>query len=156
MAGKRAVLASRILSELADLEGVVERVEQAWGQGTATADNLYFDSAALNMHSFYSGLEKLFEKIAISIDCSLPEGANWHQELLNQMSLQIKNVRPAVISDKLKDNLESYRGFRHVVRNVYSYRISADKMRPLAKKIRTVYSQVDRELSTFADFLQSH
>jgi hypothetical protein len=155
MAGKGAVLASRILNEVSSLGLVVARVENAWKKAAANNDEFYFDSVALNIHSFYSGLERVFEKIASAVDSSQPQGINWHKELLNQMAMEIPNVRPAVISEKSRELLEPYRGFRHVVRNVYTYHIMPDKMKPLAKSIRPVFKQVEKELSAFSRFIQS-
>jgi len=88
---------------------------------------------ALNLHGFYSGLEGIFERVASSIDGNVPAGANWHQELLDQMSREIQGVRPAVISPELKDKLEGYRGFRHVVRHVYSYHLNPAKIKSLVE-----------------------
>ena len=156
MAGKGAVLASRILNEVSSLGLVVARVENAWKKTAANNDEFYFDSVALNMHSFYSGLERVFEKIASAVDSSQPQGINWHKELLNQMALEIPNVRPAVISEKTRNQLDRYRGFRHVVRNVYTYHISADKMKPLAKGIRPLFKQIEKELTAFSRFIQSN
>ncbi len=59
MAGKGAVLASRILNEVSSLGLVVARVENAWKKAAANNDEFYFDSVALNIHSFYSGLERV-------------------------------------------------------------------------------------------------
>jgi hypothetical protein len=103
MAAKGAVLASRILNEVAALGLVVGRVERAWKAAAANNDEFYYDSVALNIHSFYSGLERVLEKIASAVEGSLPQGVNWHQELLDQMALEIPNVRPAVISEKTRE-----------------------------------------------------
>ena len=109
----------------------------------------------MNLHGFYSGLERIFDKIAASVDGSVPEGANWHRELLNQMSMEITGIRPAVISLDLKEKLEEYRGFRHVVRNVYTYHLSPQKIKPLVDKVQEVFNKSEKELSAFANFLQS-
>ena len=154
MDAKGAVLASRILNELAALGPIVGRVERAWKAAAANNDEFYYDSVALNIHSFYSGLERVLEKIASAVEGSLPQGVNWHQELLDQMALEIPNVRPAVISEKTREQLDPYRGFRHVVRNVYTYHISPDKMKPLANGIRPVFKQVEKELAAFSRFIQ--
>jgi hypothetical protein len=154
MAGKGAVLASRILGELSALGLVVGRVESGWKAAVRNDDELYYDSVALNIHSFYSGLERVFEKISSVVDDALPQGINWHQELLSQMALEIPNIRPAVISDKTRALLEPYRGFRHVVRNVYTYKIMPEKMKPLAKGIRPLFKQVEKELTGFSRFIQ--
>ena len=57
-------LAERIRSELADLDRLVARLQQAWAQRQRTHDDLYLDSIALNLHGFYAGLERLFELVA--------------------------------------------------------------------------------------------
>jgi hypothetical protein len=108
-----------------------------------------------NIHSFYSGLERVFEKISSSVDGARPQGINWHQELLSQMAIELPNVRPAVISEKTRELLEPYRGFRHVVRNVYTYHIVPEKMKPLARGIRPVFKQVEKEFTAFSRFIQS-
>jgi len=149
------VLASRILHETTELAVLVERTEKAWKQASEKSDQLYLDSVALNLHGFYTGLEKVFEKIAGSIDRSIPEGANWHSELLNQMSLDIPGVRPPVISEGVRQQLDEYRGFRHVVRNVYTYQMNPEKIKPLVKKLRKTMKSVTIELTAFADFLRS-
>ena len=150
-----AVLAARILTELKEISKLVFRIEQAWEKAKKREDDFYLDSVALNLHGFYSGLERIFEKIAASVDGSVPAGANWHKELLNQMSMEIAGIRPAVISSDLKHKLEEYRGFRHVVRNVYTYHLNPEKVEPLVDHVQEVFSNSEKELSAFAEFLQS-
>ena len=150
-----ALLAARILTELKEISTLVYRIEQGWIKAKKREDDFYLDSVALNLHGFYSGLERIFEKIAVSVDGSVPEGANWHQELLNQMSMEITGIRPAVISLDLKEKLEEYCGFRHVVRNVYTYHLSPQKIKPLVDKVQDVFNKSEKELSAFAKFLQS-
>jgi hypothetical protein len=150
-----AVLAARILTELKEISKLVYRIEQAWKKAKKREDDFYLDSVALNLHGFYSGLERIFEKIAASVDGSVPEGANWHKELLNQMSMEITGIRPAVISSDLKQKLEEYRGFRHVVRNVYTYHLSPEKIEPLVDTVQEVIANSEKELSAFSKFLQS-
>lgn len=150
-----AMLSARILAELKELSALVERIEQGWERSKLKNDDYYLDGVALNLHGFYSGLERIFEKIASTIDGTVPSAANWHQELLNQISIEIPGVRPVVISSELKDLLEDYRGFRHVVRNVYTYQLNPEKMEHLVIKIRQVFEKSNAELSGFARFLQS-
>ena len=150
-----AVLAARILTELKEISKLVSRIEEGWKKAKKREADFYLDSVALNLHGFYSGLERIFEKIAVSVDGSIPEGANWHQELLHQMSMEIKGIRPAVIPSDLKEKLEEYRGFRHVVRNVYTYHLSPEKIKPLVDKIQDIFGRSEKELSAFAKFLQS-
>lgn len=80
-AGK--ILAARILGELKDLSTLVERAKQGWERAKSRNDDFYLDGVALNLHSYYSSLERIFVKIASIVDGTVPTGANWHQELLN-------------------------------------------------------------------------
>ena len=91
---KGAVLAGRILAELDELKFLDERIRLGMEKAKTQNDDFYIDSVALNLHGFYSGIERLFEKIAGTIDGSVPGGANWHQELLNQMFIEVPGVRP--------------------------------------------------------------
>lgn len=67
-------LAQRIPNELSELERLVKRAQEGWRRIQQFSDDLYLDGVALNLHSFYSGLERLFELIAIVIDHKLPQG----------------------------------------------------------------------------------
>lgn len=150
-----AVLSGRIRDELSELARVVDRAEQGWERAKSQHDDYYLDGVALNLHSFYSGLEHIFEKIASLVDESVPAGSNWHQELIRQMSIEVSGVRPAVISAELRIALEEYRGFRHIVRNVYTYQLNPEKLKRLISMLRETLLRTERELLAFAKFLES-
>jgi hypothetical protein len=120
-------VAGRIRYELQELAGVVERTSRIWQKTTEADDDYYVDATALNLHSFYAGLERVFEVIADGVDRVKPVGPNWHQELLHQMASEIPGVRPSVLSSEVRDGLDRYRGFRHVVRNVYTFNLDRNK-----------------------------
>jgi len=65
-------LSNRIQSEVVDLESVIDRIKEAWRRSKDSGDDYYLDSVALNLHGFYSGLERIFELIATSVDISKP------------------------------------------------------------------------------------
>jgi hypothetical protein len=117
-------------------------------------DDYYLDGVALNLHGFYSGLERIFELIAVVLDGSKPRGENWHQVLLQQMATEHPGERPAVISQGTLGQLDEYRGFRHIVRNVYTFRFDPVKIESLVKKAPALFSQVQAELLAFAQFLE--
>lgn len=148
------VLASRIREELSEIEKAVDRALRAWDAAKLKGDDAYLDSVALNLHGFYTGLERIFELIATEVDQSKPQGENWHQELLRQMATDVALVRPPVISRDLRDTLDVYRGFRHVVRNVYTFRLSPVRMAPLIEALRQVFGNVRMEMDEFLSFLE--
>ncbi len=146
----------RIQREAEDLERVARRALRGWQAAKTSADNqdLYLDSVALNLQGFYSGLERIFEQIARRIDQSLPTGEAWHLELLQQMSQEWKKVRPAVISSASARELDEFRRFRHVVRNVYAENLISEKMEKLLTLLPRLGQQLRIELLAFADFLK--
>jgi hypothetical protein len=135
--------------ELNDLVARAHHIRHAEHHG----DDWYVDALALNLHGFYSGVERLFEVVAEAIDQAKPAGPDWHQSLLAQMVSEIAGVRPAVVTAALRAKLDPYRGFRHVVRNVYTFNLDADQVIRLADGLAEVAEATSSELLTFADVL---
>jgi len=148
-------LVERIHDETVDLDRAAQRAQTSWGKAKLfSGEDAFIDSAALNLQSFYTGLERIFEQIARGLDQSLPTGENWHQKLLTQISEDVPGLRPAVIDRELVTGLDEFRKFRHVIRNIYTTNIDPRRMQVLFDLLPTVWPQVKQELLTFADFLQ--
>jgi hypothetical protein len=147
-------LAHRIRANLDDLEQILDRITVGWQRATQTNDDYYLDSVALNLHGFYSGVERIFELVAENVEGKLPQGENWHQLLLQQMAQEVPGTRPALISDKIHQQLSEYRGFRHIVRNVYTYNFDPAKMEKLVNSAPVVFAALKAELYAFASFLE--
>ncbi|MCS3861673.1 hypothetical protein GGP86_001451 [Salinibacter ruber] len=111
------------------------------------------DAVALNLHGFYAGLERVFKIVAERVDQTVPEGGSWHQELLEQMNTELNGVRPPVLSDNARKELDRYRGFRHVVRNVYAFEFDPEQLDLLMRKLPETAERVFADLRTFADTL---
>jgi len=154
MTSRLTQIAIRIRSELHELEDVLIRIKEGWDRAQRSGDSYYLDGVALNLHSLYSGIERLFELIAVNVDGNKPDKENWHRELLKQMAREVQQLRPAVISEESYLKLDIYRGFRHVVRNVYTINFDPLKVGKLVVEAPEVFNVVRKELSAFADFLE--
>ena len=148
-------VAARIRQELPELDGVARRACRAWASASRDPEDLYVDAAALNVHGFYAGLEHIFTLIAERIDGSLPIGPNWHQDLLRQMTAEMPGVRAAVLSPDLFPLLDRYRGFRHVVRNVYAYVLDPRLVAVLVEDLPQASERLRAQLAAFADVLEA-
>ena len=155
MISRHIVSAERIRSELENIEEVVTRVRRAVeaSEGDSINSDLYWDAIALNLHDFYTGLERLLRHIAAEIDGHVPAGTEWHQELLRQMATQLPRIRPAVFSKETIKRLDEYLRFRHVVRHVYAFEFDPQRIRPLAEALAGDFARVKGELAVFIDFL---
>jgi hypothetical protein len=154
MTDRNAAIAARLQAELADLKRVVDRTVYLLDKAQDQNDDDYLDGVALNLHAFYAGVERIFEEIASEIDRSLPTGAEWHRNLLLQMSAEISNARPAVIQQATRDCLDEYRGFRHVVRNVYTFNLRPSRLRELVTDLRACSEKFRRDVTAFCAFLE--
>ncbi|MDQ3005555.1 MAG: hypothetical protein M3R47_09260 [Chloroflexota bacterium] len=150
------VLAGRIRKELDDIERLVARAKRAMdtAQRNPPDTDLYIDSASLNLHDVYSGLERVFKQIAATVDGNVPSNPDWHRELLEQMGLDLPQVRPPVLTFQLIQLLDEYLRFRHVVRNVYTFSFDAERVGRLVKDLKLVFAQTQQELLAFVNFME--
>ncbi len=148
-------VAARIRQELPELDRVAQRASRAWASASRDSEDLYVDAAALNIHGFYAGLERIFALIADRVDGSLPSGPNWHQDLLRQIAAEMPGIRPAAILPDLVPTLDRYRGFRHVVRNVYAYVLDPRLVAVLIEDLPETNQRLRTELAVFADALET-
>lgn len=157
MSRSYAVLSARIRSELDDLDRVRHRVEKAVAIARRAGDeqDVSLDSVALNLHDVYSGYERVFKLVAEAVDAEVPDGSGWHRSLLDQVATDVPEVRPPVISRATADALAEYLGFRHVVRNVYSFRFDPLRLDLLATRLPDVMAACRADLERFIAFLDA-
>jgi hypothetical protein len=150
------VLSSRIRQEVAELSRAMKRAERAGrvARGGGEDTDLYIDAAALNLHDFYTGLERIFRQIAHTVDHSIPAGQEWHRDLLNQMCIDIPGVRSAVLSPETCAALGEFMRFRHVVRNVYAFQLDGGRVAQLVREGQSLMELVSAELQKFAAHLE--
>ncbi|MEM8505939.1 MAG: nucleotidyltransferase domain-containing protein [Cyanobacteria bacterium P01_D01_bin.1] len=116
------------LDEFAQL---TEHTQQLLIKYQQTQDEDYLGTLALNLHSFYSGAERIFREIARDIDGSLP-------------------ITPAT-----RILLEDYCAFRHVVRNIYTMQLKGERIQPLVVALPTAFAALKQDCEAFSDSLSA-
>jgi hypothetical protein len=112
---------------MAQLDQLLEAYQALVTKSVTTPPNFIELSALATMlHSFYTGIENIFKRIAIEIDGNMPSGAFWHSELLDAM-MRSTPARAAVVSSELRITLKEYLNFRHVFRQSYSFSLHWEK-----------------------------
>lgn len=132
-------------------ETVNEFKEKVNEKNSGKDANIY--AVALSLQHYYTSLETSFKRIAKELDGDLPTGEKWHLDLLEQMSLNIKDVRPAFLTDQERKRLDKLRRFRHVVRHGYEYELDWDQIKPLVKEMNSVNSSLKNSFNDFEEFL---
>ncbi len=148
-----AVLVAKLRNELAKLDLAVSAAMSQADKAIATGDDDFWFAAAFSLQNFYMGAERIFEEVAKQVDRSLPSGGSSHRELLEQMSLEIVNIRPAVILADTLDRLQEYRGFRHVAVHLYAFELRADRISELVDMLSDCRDMLSRDVAIFCEFL---
>lgn len=107
---------------------------------------------AKKLAEVYSGIERIFERIANEINKHLPKGERWHTDLLTQMA-ERRPERPPVISEGTRRKLRQLLRFRHKVNNIYGDELIYEKAEEHAKPIGDLFTTVSKELDTLIAFL---
>lgn len=152
------VFLSETEKELSLLDKTVEVIEKrlvALKTKTDAEDfSAYVESLAINLHSFYEGIETVFEKVIDLTGEEKPSGHEWHMELLERMTIPIKRLRPEVISDETAKKLDTYRAFRHKVRHIYGFMIIPENIIAIAGKTKDVYEAFKSDFEKFIAFAE--
>lgn len=144
--------------ELQDLGQLVAEMQALLGQIGARAGSpasTELRAAAAIVHDFYTGIERMLQRIAVAVDGGLPSGPDWHVQLLRRMAADLTGIRPAVLDEGLASTLAEYLGFRHIVRNLYGFRLDWVRVRPLAEGLTILLAKLESRLQTFWPHLNS-
>jgi hypothetical protein len=85
---------------LAQLAAEVEDVRQRY---TGIIPREALALIAIDLHSYYTKLESLLERILVSFEGQTPRGESGHAGLLRVAALTIPGVRPSIFSDKVRE-----------------------------------------------------
>lgn len=140
--------------EIRQLAALVEVCRRQVERTTShTPDDLELRGIGSLLHDFYTGSERIFERIANELDGELPHGSDWHAELLRRMSQDIPDVRPAAILDTTAAQLRPYLRFRHLFRNIYGAELRWDRLRELLEGVDGAWIAMRDEIARFQDTL---
>ena len=106
------------------------------------------------LHSFYNGIERIFNLIAKHFDRFMPTSSQWHKELLKVMKTET-NKRPAVIKEITYQTLLNYLGFRHFFRNSYDYMLDWEELKNLLYPLYENWKMIQDDFNIFINFLNS-
>jgi hypothetical protein len=117
---------------LADLKREWERLESGnrlldlvrHAQGVGDDQKSWVVNAALSsgVSGLYTGMEDILRGLLALVDSYVPGGERAHRDILDQASVAIDGVRPAIISADVYESLIALKGFRHFERHNYRFR----------------------------------
>lgn len=133
------------------IEEELNRIDELLAELTQCKDNtrIFRRAKGSILQDFYNASERIFKIIARRLNGGVPLTESWHRELLHQMTVEIKGIRPAVISKTLASELSEYLAFRHIFRNIYGFELDSDKLDRLVEKFEKVAKNFESEIKDF-------
>ncbi|HBR17605.1 MAG TPA: hypothetical protein DD725_08380 [Deltaproteobacteria bacterium] len=143
---------SEVKEELEKIDALILELDRH--RSVRPENSFYLRAVASILHDFYCGAERIFIRIAEELNGGIPEGENWHIQLLKDMGLEIEKVRPSVISHDASKRLREYLEFRHRFRNIYGFELEWEKMKGLRERLPVVAEEFKKEMKQFLKFMQ--
>jgi hypothetical protein len=140
-------LAALIKAEIEELDSLLSKNRALLEVGQPNLTETQAIAAVL--HSFYTGLENVFKRIA-KVHALPLASDNWHSALLQGMKEPLPDGR-VVIDGETYVLLKGYLKFRHVFRQGYSTALEWPKMAPLAHQLGQVHEKMKAHLIQLAE-----
>ena len=142
-------LQQEIQIELRQVRRVVDSLEGFLRQLSGVPDEYQILSIGGLLHNFYSGVERIFERIAARLDGDVPAGSSWHTDLLRRMEHPWGTARPAVIDHASATRLMDYLRFRYLFRHSYGFELEWERCKGLAEGIGQTMARLQEQLQAF-------
>ncbi len=136
---------NRMLDVLRQLPGQDDE-QKAWMINAAISSGI---------SGLYTGMEEVLRGLLSVVDGFVPAGERSYQDLLDQASIAVEGVRPAMISPQVCDALIEPKGFRHLERHNYRFRFSSSLVDENEARAGQVGPDFIRDVEAFIDAMSS-
>lgn len=119
-----SVLMRELAADCAVLAGAAANAARWVGQPAAGG----LQACAYEMNRFYTTFERMLERICESFENHLERSGNYHEKLLQRLTLDLPGLRPAFLPSESLPQLTELRRFRHLVRHAYDLTLRADRL----------------------------
>lgn len=152
MSERIRLLRAEIEADLVTVEQVFIKLDEAWEEDDIVEREIV---VGYYLNVLYGLFENLFERIAECFGNHIKNRAQWHAQLLKRMTLDVSDVRPAVIGTETFAHLNELRRFRHVFRNAYLLTFDPRRMVIVMAEARALRQVYRADIERFKRFLDS-
>jgi hypothetical protein len=111
----------------------------------------HLEACAYELARLYNVLEQMLERICESFENHFEKRSDYHERLIQRLSLDLKGIRPAFIPDGRAAEVRELKGFRHVMRHAYDLRLRADRLAELTRVAERVAADLPGWCVEFAN-----
>jgi hypothetical protein len=129
------------------LDAARERVAGAFPHADVVDRWIMVNAIASGIEKVYSGVERALTRVVRSADRHVPDGPEWHADLLRRLSVDVPGRRPAVISDETRHRLDGLRSFRHRERNTYVHELDPARVLEIAGNVMPALKAVNDDVA---------
>jgi hypothetical protein len=148
---------ARLLAELrvdrGALDKLVTRLHGLITRWPVDPESSETADAVLTLQQAYTAFESMAERIAFAFEGPPARAERWHSDLLENMSLDIPSVRPAVIGPEALAALRHLLGLRRFVRHAYAVTWDVAELRRHSERLLVAHPQLSRDLDRFEALL---
>ena len=146
----------RIRKEIEQKLQSIERVVSEYASIPADTEGwVVLRTRASLLHDFYTGIERICTRIAQELNGGIPQTEQWPHALLQDMTLDLDEIRPPILSEELYRDLLPYLKFRHLFRNLYGFELEWEKMKELDRHFPDISARWFGEIRTFLEWMKS-
>ena len=144
--GAFSLLEAALQARHRDIERIADRIEERRAAGARGA--VAVDSMGYQLHNLYGAFEQLFEEVARFFENRVDD-ARYHADLIRRMQLDIRGVRPALLSEATARGLDELRRFRHLFRHAYGTELDSARVADLAASAAGIRNAFVRDFERF-------
>jgi hypothetical protein len=115
----------------------------------------HLEACAYELARFYTTFERMLERICDEFENHFDKQGDYHERLLQRLSLGLEEIRPAFIPPGQIDALRELKGFRHLVRHAYDVTLRADRLADLSQLSEQVAAKLPQWCAEFGEKVRS-
>jgi hypothetical protein len=144
-------ISSQVAIEFRSIEETISAIDDILKR--ASSGNVHPSDAAAGatyLSQCYNGIENILKRMVRFFEATLPEGPNWHADLLLMFcdNREVDTPVPRLLDEHLFLKLTSLRKFRHVVFHGYSIKFEWDPVKENLQAITGTIRSFKKRLDT--------
>ncbi len=88
----------------------------------------HLEACGYELNRLYNVVEKAFERVCMAFENHFDKRGDYHERLIERVSLEIAEVRPAFLPAAERQAVRELKSFRHLFQHVYDLHFREDRL----------------------------